>query len=193
MGETPSILFIDDDPRLAQSFAQDFKAWGFHVHIALHRHDLPENPAFDYAVIDMRLANGELGLDLIPLIKQANPRAHIVVLSGYGSIATAVEATKRGASHYLLKPISSLRLQQALEGTVAVAPAQAPLKPLSIDELEKEYIDFVLIRNQGNISKTARELGLHRQSLQRKLKKLRRWRSDEKGFNFFGSFSYTGA
>lgn len=178
MEKIPSILFVEDDARLAESFARDFRVWGFDVHIAYGRQDLPETPAYDYAVIDMRLANGELGLELIPLLKKVNPNVQVVILSGYGSITSAVEATKRGASHYLLKPISSLRLREVLDSGTQVAPAQTPLKPLSIDELEKEYIDFVLIRNQGNISKTARELGLHRQSLQRKLKKLRLWKTD---------------
>jgi two-component system response regulator RegA len=90
-------------------------------------------------------------------------------LSGYGSITTAVEAVKRGATDYLTKPASFELIEAALMGRRTKAGED--LKTPSLSEIEHEYIDFLLTKNQGNITKTAKELGLHRQSLQRKLKK----------------------
>lgn len=162
------LLLLEDDQRLRESLALEFRERNYAVAEAGAIAEIPAEP-FDFAVVDMRLS-GELGLAAISRIREAAPHCRIVVLTGYGSIASTVEAMKLGAVDYLRKPVSIERLEAALLGSAAPEES-APLRPLRLDEAEHEYIDFLLTENKGNISKTARELGLHRQSLQRKLKK----------------------
>jgi two-component system, response regulator RegA len=161
------LLLLDDDIRLRTSLALEFRERGYDVKEAATAAEIPA-VAYDYAVIDMRLV-GELGLKGIARVRELAPAARIVVLTGYGSIANTVEAMKLGAADYLRKPVSIDQLENALLGKPNAGAE--PLRPLRLSEVEHEYIDFLLTENQGNISKTARELGLHRQSLQRKLKK----------------------
>ncbi|RZA07635.1 MAG: response regulator [Proteobacteria bacterium] len=170
-----NLLILEDDARLRASLAQEFKERGYSVVEAASIAEIPPT-AFDFAVLDMRLV-GEIGLAAIAKVKGTNPAARIVVLTGYGSIANTVEAMKLGAVDYLRKPVSMDGLESALlgksvEASAKDAAAEPSFRPLRLDEAEHEYIDFLLTENKGNISKTARELGLHRQSLQRKLKKL---------------------
>jgi two-component system response regulator RegA len=110
------------------------------------------------------------GLDLIHLLKRADPETRIVVLTGYGSIATAIEAVRRGATNYLTKPADADEILSAL-GEAAAESATVPAKPMSLDQVEWEHINRVLLDCDGNISEAARILGLHRRSLQRKLAK----------------------
>jgi two-component system response regulator RegA len=163
------VLILEDDLRLAKSLEQDFLDHGYGVFLAQTIAALENNSEFTDAVIDLRLSNGEFGLDAIDLLKQATKDIRIVVLSGYGSITTAVEAVKRGATDYLTKPASFVEIVQALNGQRVAGTSEFHRRSLS--EVEHEYIDFVLTKNEGNISQTAKDLGLHRQSLQRKLKK----------------------
>ncbi len=163
------ILILEDDVRLAKGLKRDFEDHDYDVTIANRIADIPKDQAFTHAVIDLRLSGGDFGLDVIEDLKSKTSEIRIVVLSGYGSITTAVEAVKRGAVDYLTKPASFTDIEQALNGK-RVKP-DADFKRRSLSEVEHEYIDFVLTKNEGNISKTAKDLGLHRQSLQRKLKK----------------------
>ncbi len=127
--------------------------------------------SFDEAVLDIRLV-GESGLEAIQLLKKTNPSIKIVILSGYGSIASCVEAIQKGAINYLIKPVRIPTLLAALNGDLKSASPEELQAP-TLSDIEHEYIDFVLQKNDGNITHTAKELGLHRQSLQRKLKKLK--------------------
>lgn len=164
---TKRLLLLEDDARLARSLAREFEERGYATTIRDSIRGIPpEN--FQFAVVDLRLG-GEFGLDAIDVIKASAPDCRIVILSGYGSITTAVEAVKRGAVDYLTKPAGADLLESALLGR-RTAP-EPDFKPPSLSQMEHEYIDFVLTKNEGNISKTAKALGLHRQSLQRKLKK----------------------
>jgi len=163
------VLILEDDVRLAMSLKKDFEDHNYNVTIANRILDIPKDEVFTHAVVDLRLSNGDFGLDVIEGLKNKNPEMKIVVLTGYGSITTAVEAVKRGAIDYLTKPASFSEIDQALNGK-RLKP-EADFKRRSLSEVQREYIDFVLTKNQGNISKTAKDLGLHRQSLQRKLKK----------------------
>ncbi|MBX3022950.1 MAG: response regulator [Bdellovibrionales bacterium] len=162
-----TVLILDDELNLAKSLASEFKDHGYEPTIV---HSIKEIPAteFQFALVDLRL-RGEFGLDAIQVIKTNSPLCKIVVLSGYGSIATAVEAVKLGATDYLTKPASFDLIEAALEGRLK--KPEPDFKPQSLSQVEHEHIDFVLTKNQGNITKTAKDLGLHRQSLQRKLKK----------------------
>ncbi len=163
------ILILEDDVRLARGLKRDFEDHGYDAMIANRIGDIPKDQIFTHAVIDLRLSGGDFGLDVVEELKRKTPEIKMVVLSGYGSITTAVEAVKRGAVDYLTKPASFSEIEQALNGK-RVKP-EADFKRRSLSEVEHEYIDFVLTKNEGNISKTAKDLGLHRQSLQRKLKK----------------------
>jgi len=163
------LLILEDDIRLARSLKRDFEDHDYDVTIANRIADIPKDQNFSHAVIDLRLSGGDFGLDVIDELKRKATEIKVVVLSGYGSITTAVEAVKRGAIDYLTKPASFSQIEQALNGK-RVTP-DADFKRRSLSEVEHEYIDFILTKNEGNISKTAKDLGLHRQSLQRKLKK----------------------
>lgn len=168
-----SILIVEDNDRLAETLASEFRDRGYAVQRA---HDLSSIAAiknFDvqFAIVDLRLG-ADSGLDAIQSILGRSPKARIVVLTGYGSIATAVKATKLGAVGYLMKPADVDQIERALNGE-AVDDEEIPI-PSEFQSLyrhEREYIEFVLAECNGNISQAARRLGLHRQSLQRKLRK----------------------
>lgn len=161
------VLILEDDVRLAKSLAQEFEDHGYTASLAERVADIKKEK-YDFAIVDLRLC-GEFGLDAIRVIKEASPECRIVVLSGYGSITTAVEAVKRGALDYLTKPANFDLIEKALLGS-RINP-DPEFKAPSLSQVEHEYIDYLLTKNDGNISKTAKDLGLHRQSLQRKLKK----------------------
>lgn len=163
------ILILEDDTQLAHSLKRDFEDHAYEVFLASTLQQIPKDFCFSHAIIDLRLSGGDFGLDGLSLIKAKSPDAKVVVLSGYGSITTAVEAVKRGAIDYITKPASFTEIESALNG-VRITP-DIEFKRRSLSEIEHEYIDFVLTKNEGNISRTAKDLGLHRQSLQRKLKK----------------------
>jgi two-component system response regulator RegA len=162
-----NILILEDDFDLAQSLSQEFSDHGYQPFIACKIDQIP-NCLFDFAVVDLRLDH-ESGLDAIDKLHQISPSCRIVVLSGYGSIATVVEALKRGAINYLPKPADFDKIEQALMGITSTNMHETHIRTLS--EIEHEYIEYLLTQNNRNISKTAKQLGLHRQSLQRKLKK----------------------
>ncbi len=164
-----TVLLLEDDLNLASSLKREFEDHGFDVILASRISEIPDSSVLTHAVLDLRLSGGEFGLEAISKIKDKSPDAKIVVLSGYGSITTAVEAVKRGALDYLTKPASFAEILSALEGRRVAEDAD--FKRRSLSEIEHEYIDFVLTKNRGNISRTAKDLGIHRQSLQRKLKK----------------------
>jgi len=123
-----------------------------------------------YAVIDLRMP-GPSGLTLIPRLKAIDPAARIVVLTGYASIVTAIEAIKLGATYYLPKPVDADAVEAAFgrsQGDHTITPCE---NRLSVDRLEWEHIQRVLAEHDGNISATARALSMHRRTLQRKLNK----------------------
>jgi two-component system response regulator RegA len=172
MNHKQTVLFLDDDVKLRKSFALDFYDFGLEVVEASTLKEIEEISLLvkiDYAVVDLRLV-GESGLNSIELILKKWPSCKVVVLTGYGSISSAVDAIKKGAKDYLTKPVTSEILLDVLRGE---KKGEAPEEnhPPTLERMEHEYIDFILGRYQGNISQAAKVLGLHRQSLQRKLKK----------------------
>ena len=124
----------------------------------------------DMAVVDLKLEN-ESGLDLIPLLIDINPEMNIVVLTGYSSVATAVTAIKRGASDYLSKPVTASDIIKALCNESQREDMLKEFSPMSVERVEWEHIQKVLKENHGNVSATARSLGMYRRTLQRKLAK----------------------
>ncbi|GGE65173.1 DNA-binding response regulator [Streptosporangium jomthongense] len=172
-----SWLLIDDDTAflevLKRSLARHgIEASGVHSHAeALATLDGGE---FQKCVLDLNLA-GESGLQLLPELLARQPGLEILVLTGYGSIATAVEAMRRGAVNYLCKPVSISQLMRGFEA-LASTPELRP-EPPSVEEMEWEHIQRILNEHEGNVSATARALNMHRRTLQRKLQKHSRWRS----------------
>lgn len=167
------LLLVEDDVAFAETLACEFRDRGYRVcHVAdlgELRRALPAR--VDFAVVDLRL-RGDSGLDAVSAIRSAHPQARVVILTGYGSIATAVQATKLGASQYLTKPVDVDDLERALvQGDADPEQVEIPDEFLSLARHEREYIEYVLAQCGGNITQAARRLGLHRQSLQRKLRK----------------------
>ena len=174
MNDTPQqILVIDDDPVFNRVLSRALKQRGYNVVSACSVAEAGEAIAAACAarvVLDLNIA-GTSGLTLIAPLLAANPACRIVVLTGYASIATAVEAIKLGATHYLAKPTDVDAILAAFEATAPQADVAPPSQPLSVDRLEWEHIQRVLKENDGNISSTARALKMHRRTLQRKLMK----------------------
>lgn len=166
-----NLLIVEDNQRFAEALAADFRDRDYDVFIALSLDGLREfeNTPIHFAIIDLRL-RADNGMDAIPIIRAWSPGAKIVVLTGYGSIATAVKATKLGATSYLTKPVDVDQLERAFAGEEGEEIA-IPDEFQSLYRHEREYIEYVLAECDGNISQAARRLGLHRQSLQRKLRK----------------------
>lgn len=174
MNDQKMLLILEDDKGLREVLCADFEDKGYRVTQAASLNDIP-NIVFNFAILDLRLS-GESGLSAIAKLKSLSINCVIVILTGYGSIATAVEAVKLGAANYLTKPANSeqieeIFLQNSLDYISNTSKHSEKYKRSSLSQNEHEYINYVLNANAGNISKTARELGLHRQSLQRKLKK----------------------
>lgn len=171
---TPTILVIDDDPTFNGVLTRSLKRRGFNVLSA----GTPEEALSaaqahlpGWIVLDLNLG-GHSGLALIPGLLAIDPTSRIVVLTGYASISTAVDAIKLGAMQYLTKPVEIEAILAAFGDTTPNPAALAvPDVPLSVDRLEWEHIQRVLKEHEGNISATARALNMHRRTLQRKLGK----------------------
>ena len=129
-----------------------------------------EQRQHDFAVVDLKMPDGS-GLALVERLKLRNPKIRIVVLTGYASVATAVEAIKLGATHYLPKPADADEIVAAFGRDQGNAAAPLSSQPISVDRLEWEHIQKVLSEYTGNVSATARALNMHRRTLQRKLGK----------------------
>ena len=168
----PSILLVDDDVTLRERLARALRERGFDVRTAGSADEAMEQTRADspeMAVIDLRMP-GKSGLELLREMREHDPATRILVLTGYGSIATAVEATKLGAEGYLPKPVDADELLAAFARSGA-HPAPDHIVTPSLARAEWEHIQRVLVDCGGNISEAARRLGIHRRSLQRKLQK----------------------
>lgn len=165
------ILIVDDDSTFRQVLARRLRRSAYETHEAGDSNEalsLAQNTAFSHAIIDLRLP-GDSGLYVVQQLKSLQPDCVMVVLTGFASIATAVEAIKLGASDYLTKPTESNVILKALEGENTQADVID--QPLTVDRLEWEHIQKVLLEHDNNISATARALNMHRRTLQRKLAK----------------------
>lgn len=168
------ILIIDDDQVFNTILVRTLERRGYPARGALDiasALELATEIRPGRVILDLNL-NGSSGLGLIPELLAINPACEIVVLTGYASIATAVEAVKRGAIQYLAKPVEIEALLAAFENDDTLDPEPGfSDEPLSIDRMEWEHIQRVLVENDNNISATARALKMHRRTLQRKLSK----------------------
>lgn len=170
-----TVLVVDDDATFRSRLARAFESRGFDVRSAadgaialeLARAESPE-----FAVVDLRMPGGS-GLDVVRELKEVDPTTNVVVLTGYGSIATALEAVRLGATHYLTKPADVddilAAFARAHRAPGEASPVEHPVPTLA--RAEWEHINRVLTDCGGNITQAARLLGLHRRSLQRKLSK----------------------
>ena len=168
----PSLLIVDDDQPWLNRLARAMETRGYEVHCAESVKQGIQlgkqiKPAF--AVVDMRLEDGN-GLDVVQSLQAENPDAHIIMLTGYGNIATAVEAVKRGAVDYLAKPADADEIHAALSAD-AENKASPPENPMSADRVRWEHIQRVFELCDRNVSETARRLNMHRRTLQRILAK----------------------
>jgi len=169
-----NLLLVDDDAVLTRVLARALAARGFAVQSADSAPScaalLAQGYLPDFAVLDLNLA-GTSGLQLIEALKRVNAQCDIVVLTGYASISTAVDAIKLGARQYLAKPVEVEAIVKALLQDQEPDAHAAPEQTLSVPRLEWEHIQRVLADNDGNVSATARALKMHRRTLQRKLAK----------------------
>jgi two-component system response regulator RegA len=171
--DAPSLLLVDDDVTFCEVLRAALEARGFEVRVA---HSVPEGMAAaqhdspEYAVVDLKMS-GASGLDLVKRLHELDPNTRIVMLTGYASVATAVEAIKLGAVHYLAKPVDADEIVAAFQRDRGDAGVEPSARPMSVDRLEWEHIQKVLTECGGNISETARRLNMHRRTLQRKLAK----------------------
>ncbi len=170
-----SVLLVDDDERFRKRLALAFRERDYDVREAASAEqalELARAESPEYAIVDLRMP-GVGGLEAVRRLKQIDSSTNIVVLTGYGSIATALEAMRLGATHYLTKPAEIDEMLAAFERS-ALSPLEDPPTPnavLSLARVEWEHIDRVLTECGGNVSQAARLLGMHRRSLQRKLAK----------------------
>jgi len=170
--ESDSLLLVDDDLTFCKVLSAALERRGFAVTVAHSVEQaipLAESNPPEFAVVDLKM-NGAPGLALVKVLHELDPNTRIVMLTGYASITTAVEAVKLGATQYLAKPANADEIAAAFSHT---PDGNGPLKtqPAQIERLEWEHIQRVLHQHEGNISATARALNMHRRTLQRKLAK----------------------
>ncbi|NBR52998.1 MAG: DNA-binding response regulator [Rhodobacteraceae bacterium] len=172
LGRDPSILLVDDDEAFLKRLAKAMERRGFSVEmagsVAAGKAIATARPPA-YAVVDLRLEDGN-GLDVVEVLRERRPDSRIVVLTGYGAIATAVAAVKIGATDYLSKPADANDVINALLQTGDTLPPP-PENPMSADRVRWEHIQRVYELCDRNVSETARRLNMHRRTLQRILAK----------------------
>ncbi|MWD29621.1 ActR/PrrA/RegA family redox response regulator transcription factor [Aquicoccus sp. SCR17] len=172
IGPDKTLLLVDDDESFLKRLAKAMEKRGFEVEIAgsvaAGRAVATARPPA-YAVVDLRLEDGN-GLDVVEVLREKRPDSRIVVLTGYGAIATAVAAVKIGATDYLSKPADATDIVNALLATGDDLPPP-PENPMSADRVRWEHIQRVYELCDRNVSETARRLNMHRRTLQRILAK----------------------
>ncbi|WP_027858849.1 response regulator transcription factor [Marinobacterium jannaschii] len=169
----PTLLIVDDDSSFTRVLSRAMKRRGLDVTVAHSAEEAQQViPSLkpDMVTLDLKM-EGASGITLISDIRACNPQARILILTGYASIATAVEAIKLGATQYLPKPADADQILAALDNENANPEVGIEEQPMSVNRLQWEHIQKVLTEHDGNISATARALGMHRRTLQRKLAK----------------------
>ncbi|MBT0571409.1 response regulator transcription factor [Curvibacter sp. CHRR-16] len=174
--DSKHMLIVEDDADFARTLARSFTRRGYRVEHVANLVELEHKLAtFDphYAVVDLKLNNEASGLVCVQRLHQYDPSMLIVVLTGFASIATAVESIKLGACHYLAKPSNTDDIEAAFSRVEGQVDVELARQSTSIKTLEWERIHETLVETGFNISETARRLGLHRRTLARKLEKQR--------------------
>ena len=171
--DKPQLLLVDDDVTFCSVLKPALEKRNFLVTVASDvatAIKLAEQTEPEYAVIDLRIGF-ESGLEMVKKLISLDSNTRIVMLTGFASIATAVEAIKLGAIHYLTKPANADEIVNALHKNEGDATVAISDNPLSVKRLEWEHLQKVLMQHDGNISAAARALNMHRRTLQRKLEK----------------------
>jgi two-component system response regulator RegA len=169
-----SILVVEDDDAFRKILVNAFRQRGYEaegVPDAASAIRAAEQDSPEMAVVDLRLPD-DSGLEVVRRLKAIDPSTAIVVITGYGSIATALESVRLGATHYLTKPTDADRILAAFQHGLAARPRDLDTDVPSLARVEWEHLNRVLTDCGGNVSEAARKLGLHRRSLQRKLAKM---------------------
>ena len=172
--ETPSLLIVEDDAAFARTLSRSFERRGYVVQHATSHAEVIALLAVhspEFAVVDLKLNGEASGLACVQTLHAHNADMLIVVLTGFASIATAVEAVKLGACHYLAKPSNTDDIEAAFNRAAGDIEVELTNRPTSIKTLEWERIHETLAETGFNISETARRLGMHRRTLARKLGK----------------------
>jgi two-component system response regulator RegA len=170
------LLIIEDDAAFARTLARSFERRGYQVLVAAGyeaARELLEEHTPRYAVVDLKLTGNMSGLACVQMLHEHDPDMLIVVLTGFASIGTAVDAVKLGACQYLAKPSNTDDIEAAFGQMDASTELSLTERPTSIKTLEWERIHAVLAETDFNISEAARRLGMHRRTLARKLEKQR--------------------
>lgn len=168
-----NLLLVDDDETFCSVLKPALEKRDFQVSVAHNVNQgivLAEQTEPEYAVIDLRIGY-DSGLEMVEKLISLDDNTQIVILTGFASIATAVEAIKLGAIHYLTKPANADEIVNALFKNEGDSSIEINLNPLSVKRLEWEHLQKVLMQHDGNISAAARALSMHRRTLQRKLDK----------------------
>jgi len=171
--DAPSLIIVEDDATFARTLGRSFERRGYRVRIAADAGELDAllaDEVPDHAVVDLKLGTGS-GLPCVARLHALDPAMLIVVLTGYASIATAVEAIKLGACQYLVKPSNTDDIEAAFSKAAGDPDVDITARPSSIKTREWEMINATLADTGFNISETARRLGMHRRTLARKLEK----------------------
>ncbi len=175
MEAKPSLLIVEDDASFARALRRSFERRGYDVSVCGKidgMSELLETISPQFAIVDLKLS-GTSGLECVKILHRRDPTTKIVVLTGFASIATAVEAIKLGACHYLAKPSNSDDIEAAFGKAAGDSTVPLTERPTSIKNLEWERIHETLVDAEFNVSETARRLGMHRRTLARKLAKRR--------------------
>jgi len=171
--DKPNLLLVDDDETFCSVLKPALEKRNFQVSVANDIKQgivLAEQTEPEYAVIDLRIGH-DSGLEMVKKLISLDGNTQIIMLTGFASIATAVEAIKLGAIHYLTKPANADEIVNALYNNEGDSSVKINPNPLSVKRLEWEHLQKVLMQHDGNISAAARALNMHRRTLQRKLDK----------------------
>ena len=168
----PTLLLVDDDQAFRAALGGALERRGFAVTLAPNPSEAEQaakGQVFEYALVDVRMPGGS-GIDLVRALRALDDGTRIVVMTGYGTIANAVEAMRAGAADYLTKPVDVVACERALSGRES--PTGTPDDVPSLDRVEWEYLQRVIADCGGNVSEAARRLRMHRRSLQRKVSRM---------------------
>lgn len=162
------ILLVEDDKGLREVLTEELQERGLVVTAYAQTPPTSQLQEWDWALLDLRVGS-ENSLDFLRELKSKRPHVKVVMMSGFGSVASAVKAMQLGAHNFISKPVTvEMILKAFLEQTT---DDEVPDQEISLARMEREYIDYILQTSDGNITQAAKKLGLHRQSLQRKLRK----------------------